>query len=886
MKAPLAFLQLFLRKEDRSEILGDLQEAHALRRKEVGSTAAAFWLWRQACSIAVKLTADRIQQRGGHRGDHHGDHGDIRPASTGSRAAILEEGFRDLRFGLRGLRGRPVFALTAVLTLAVGAGMTTTMFALVDAIMLRPLPGDNSRGVVYLGVESEDGRASASPTPELLRLVDEHSAAFSRVEAYSIRRYSVAVDGEPTRIRGAQASSGFFSFLGVGTQRGRGFVADDGPGSENLVVVLSHTFWNERFAGSEDVVGRAMVIDGEAREIVGVLPREFRLHTYAEPLFWIPGGRGAGSLADGDPVEGALARLADGVSLEAARAEIDAIVQNNPLTPRADMTWVGTVSTPADLLDPSLRKTIVVLQFAAILVLLIACGNLANLLLAQGAARSRELAVKAALGASRWRLARQLLVECGILGALGAMGGLLLAFWGLRSLPIFLPPGYAGFSLSPEVLVASLGVSLGGTLVAGLLPAFRASRRNLTAPINGATRGDLTLPRRASVPRLLVVLEVGMALVLLLSAGLLVKSFAGLITGDVGFAREDLLAVRLELPASEYPQEESRLAFLGQLRDELRARFPERLGAATVATGLVEGIAASVDSLATGSSPREDDDQLLIVWGVAHDYFEVVGVPLIEGPGFAEGMDTEAERDVIVNDTLARRYFPDGFAVGQQLRIGDEWHRVAAVAGSVKLPAMAQNTLDDLQLFVPLHRNVGNDFQILARIRGERGVAVDRLKEAVWSVDRSLPILDIVEVEDALADSLGRERSNALLMALYAMTALTLSAVGIYGVVAQSVGQQVREIGIRIALGATPEGEVTRVVGRGMATVGCGVLLGALGFAALGPILSELLHGVSSRDPLVLAAGASLVVGVTLIATWLPARQAAAEDLVSSLRGG
>jgi predicted permease len=793
---------------------------------------------------------------------------------------------RDVRFSFRALRKRPAFALAAVLTLAVGTGMTTTMFTLVDAVILRPLPGTNAEGMFYLELESDNGRVSTSPTPEFLRLIRDHASSFSRVEAYATQDYSIAVDGEPSRVRGGQASEGFFSFLGVGSQLGRTFLPGDGLGSGTPVVVLSHTFWAKRFGERADVLGRVMVIGGRTHEIVGVLPRDFRVDTPEEALLWIPEGAAGDLFAEGVPLEGALARLTEGVSVESARAELDALVQNNPLARRADMGWVGKVYAPGDLIDPALKKAMLILQAGAVLVLLIACGNLTNLLLAQGETRARELALRASLGAGRGRLVRQLLVECGVLGALGGVGGVFLTIWALEALPLFLPPGYAGFSMNGEVLLFSTAVSMIGVLVAGLLPSLKGSRRNLSEVMKGAGGHRRGRTRNVGVRQALVSGEVAMAFVLLVSAGLLLKSFSGLMTADVGFPPEELLSLRLDLPLESYGEDEARLAFLRQLRDEIGTGLPSQVGSATVATGLVEGLsAASGPVVPEGITGGDEEDQLLITWGVAPDYFEVVGVTLAGGRGFREGEGREGEELVIVNQEIASRFFAGQEAVGRRLRIDDDWYRIVGVAGSVDLPALAQSALGDLQVFFPLEQDISSSFHVLARVGGDRGGAVERLKEAVWRVDPSLPILDVSMVEDALAESLNEQRSNAMLMILFALTALSLGAVGIYGVVAYTVGLQIREIGIRVAVGATQDREVARVLWGGMRSVGLGLILAAAGFMVLSSTLSGLLHQVSSRDPFVISLGTSAVVAVSLLSTWLPARRAAGSDPVNSLKG-
>ncbi|MFC1791274.1 ABC transporter permease, partial [Gemmatimonadota bacterium] len=657
---------------------------------------------------------------------------------------LLEDVIRDLRFGLRNLRKRPVFALAAILTLSVGIGMTATMFTLVDAVVLRPLPGSNAQGLVYLELETEDGQMSTSPSPQLLRLVRDHASSFTRIEAYATEDFNLMVDGEPLRGSGARASTGFFDFLGVRPALGRGFVPDDGLGTGNPVVVLSHTLWAERFGEDRGVPGRTMGINGRVYEIIGVLPRDFRVDTPREALFWIPEGSAGELFTEGIPVEGALAQLAEGVTPDVARAELDAIVRNNPLEQRANLEWIGKVHTPGDLIDPSLRRAILISQAAALLVLLIACGNLANLLLAQGETRARELALRASLGAGRGRLVRQLLVESLALGAFGGIGGILLTIWALQALPLFLPPGYGGFALNGKVFLFASGVSILSVLGAGLLPALKGSKRDLAEVIKGVDalpRGPL---RRVGVRQLLVTAEVAMAFVLLVSAGLLLKSFAGLMAGDVGFDRRDLLVLRLDLPEERYADAEAKLSFFDQLQDGIRTGLPDELGSATLASGLVEDLAATFSPLVPeGSEGGGGEPSALILWGVDPDYFDVVGVPLLQGRGFREEDGRRGEEVVIISENVARRYFPDADPVGRRVRLREDWYRVVGVSGSVQLPVFAQNNFGDLQLFFPFRQDPGSGLSAIARVRGDRAAAIDLLKEAIWGIDSSLPILDV-----------------------------------------------------------------------------------------------------------------------------------------------
>jgi len=797
---------------------------------------------------------------------------------------VLEDLGRDIRFGLRNLRKRPAFTTAAVVTLSLGIGMTTTMFVLVDAVLLRPLPGANTAGMVYLEMESEDLSMSVSPTPQLLRLVRDHATSFSQVEAYTTEELSLSVDGEPLRARGAKASVGFFSFLGVQPALGRTFLPADGLGTTNPVVVLSHTLWVERFASSPDVVGQSIRIGDRLHQVVGVLPKDFRVDTPVEALLWIPEGNAGALFAEDVRMEGALARLAEGVSLEAARAELDAIIRTNPLESRADVEWVARIYTPADLVDSSLKRAVLILQAAALIVLLVGCGNLTNLLLAQGETRAREFALRASLGARQGRLVRQLLTENLLLGILGGLGGIVLTVWALGALPLFLPPGYAGFVPDAGAFLFATGIALASVLVVGLLPALQGSKRGLAEVIKGGAGPAAVGRRRVGIRQVLVTAEVAMTVLLLVGAGLLVRSFAGLSRMDVGFETEGLLTMHLEVQEYGYDDPAARTAFFEQLKDAVELGLPAEMGEATLASGLVENLAASFAPLSAEGAEVVDTEPLVVInWGVVPGYFKMIGLPIRQGREFTEEDSDGGESPVIISESVAARYFAGVDPVGHRLLVGEDPHQVVGVANSVRLPALERGRVGELQLFFPMGEDNGA-VSILVRARRDRAEVVNVLKQIIWRIDPALPVMDIALVDDLLADSLAEDRSNALLMILFSLTALLLGAVGIYGIVAYSVSRRIREMGIRMALGASPGETVSRLVMSGMGTVSIGLVLGAVGAVALGAPFTGLLHEVDPRDPLVFTVVLSITAGVSLLATWLPARRTAGSGPIEALK--
>lgn len=798
---------------------------------------------------------------------------------------FLDDLCRDLVFGLRTLTRRPAFALTGILTLSLGIGMTTTMFTMVDSVLLRPLPGSNARDLVYLELESPERDVTTSPTPELLRVVRDHASSFSTVEAYTSERFNLVVDGEPLRVRGARASAGFFSFLGIRPALGRLFVPGDAVGGNAPVAVLSHPFWMEHFGGDRRALGQTIRIGDLLCEIVGVLPRDFRVDARLEMALWIPMGSAGAVPEEGIRLEGALAKLAPDATLEGARAEMETIIRNNPLAQLAGMEWTARVRNPEEFIDPDFRQAILILQVAALFVLLIGCGNLTNLLLAQGETRSRELAVRASLGARRGRLVKQLLAENLILGLLGGAGGFLLTHWALQALPFFLPPGYSGFSPDRNALFLAAGLSLFSVFAVGILPAWRGSRRQLAGVIKVAP--EATGRRRGvGVRQLLVAGQVGLAVVMLISAALLAKSFASLRGMDTGFEPEGLMTFRVDLPEETYPDEKAQRLFYEQLLDRLSERVPPELAETTVATGLVENLAAGFFAISAEGGAAEDqgDPILSFTRSVAPGYFATLEISMTQGREFLKGEDRSDESLIIISQEVARQHFSDGNAVGRNLRLDEDTYRVVGVIQGVALPSLAQSRFGENQLYFPLYQTPHAGITVIARALGNREAVVDLVRQTIRELDPTLPIQKIALVKDLLAESLSEERSNSLLMGLFALTALLLGVLGIYGVVAYSVSQQIREIGVRLALGASKGEVVSRVVRGGMMTVLAGLVLGGLGAAGLGSVLSSLLYQVQPRDPWVFFGVLFLIFGVSLLATWLPARRAAGEAPLESLR--
>jgi putative ABC transport system permease protein len=496
------------------------------------------------------------------------------------------------------------------------------------------------------------------------------------------------------------------------------------------------------------------------------------------------------------------------------------------------------------------------------------------------------MALRASLGATRGRLVRQLLVESLILASLGGAGGVLFTQWATTILPIFLPAGIPALAPAGTVFLFASGLSLFSVLAAGLLPAWKSSRRNLNNVIKGESAQPGGRLRRIGTRQLLVTAEVATAFVLLVAAGLLIKSFSGLRSMDTGFEAENLLTVRVDLPEDRYEEAEAQLAFLGRLTEDLREGIPPQMATITVASGLVENLEATFQPLMPEGTQGQDEahPQLILTRRVDTGYFRTLGLPILQGRDFSEADEEGDETVVIINEAVARQYFPAGDAVGKRLYLGEDRYRVLAVSGIIHLPILLTQGRDLLQLFFPIRADPSDGFTVVARVVGDPGATVDRVKEIIRRIDPTIPVQKIAMVDELLADALNQEKSNSLLMGLFALSALVLGALGIYGVVAYSVSRRIREMGIRVALGASKGGVVAQVVLGGMKTVAGGIALGALGALAMGATLSRLLHEVDPRDPQVFALVTAVITGVALAASWLPARRAAGSEPLDSLK--
>jgi putative ABC transport system permease protein len=817
---------------------------------------------------------------------------------------------REIRHALRSLARSPGFTAVTVVTLALGIGANVAIFSVVDAVLLRPLPfpEPDELTTVWLHNPAQGIDEDITSYPSFLDW-REGGSSFERmvgVRGLSVNLTGAAGEagGEAEELRGAAVTEGFFSMLGVAPALGRGFSDREGVDGDTRVTVLSHELWTRRFGADRSILGRAIRLGGEPYRVVGVMPPGARFPEDAElwmplsfdgPLQGLREARGALFL----PVYG---RLSDGVTLARAQAEMDAVAAR--LEERYPDANAGTgilLEPLAETVVGDVRQTLLVLLGAVALVLLIACANLANLLLARGAGHTRELAVRAALGAGGVGLARRVMVESLLLGFAGGALGLAGATAGVRALlalaPADLPriaalggPEAVGaLGVSWPVFVFALAAALATGLLFGLLPALRAAR---VAPgealrTGGAGSvgpgGPLGRARHA-----FVAVQFALALVLLAGAGLMVRSGVLLQRVDPGFEPRGVLSFRISLPSAEYPEGEPVRSFYRRLLESLEGA-PGVESADAVSTLMLSRLPNSAPIAVEGATDvSEADANLPIPYdAVSPGFFRTLRIPLLDGRTFTAADRAGGTPVAVVNRALARRYFPEGRAVGGRLTFGDpssdaEWIEVVGVVGDARRSGLEREARPSV--YLPTGQWTPHRMTVVARTAGEPAALVPAVRRAVRELDPEQPVTEVRTLGEALARTGDTRRFATWLIGLFSVVAVALAAVGIYGVMAYAVGRSRREIGVRIALGAHP-GQVARgVVARGMKLVVAGLAVGLAGAFALTRFLGTLLYGTGPTDPLTFALVVTALAGVALAANLLPARRAARTDPLTVLR--
>jgi putative ABC transport system permease protein len=791
----------------------------------------------------------------------------------------VESLWSDIRYGARRLVQAPGFASVAILTLALGIGLNTAIFSLIDAMLLRPLPYPAPERLVFLTEWSEQV-PDMSFSVANFKDVRDQSRSFSELGAFRSESFTLTGLGEAERLDGRQASAGFLPALGLEPLIGRfPTPEEDRPGAER-VAVLSEGLWARRFGRDRGVLGQALTLSGESYTVIGVAPARF--HTSWQrvdlftPLLQLEDRLGGAERRGSHPGIYVVGRLEGGASVEAARTEVVSIAKRlAEQYPESSARQSMTLEPLTSVVVGDTRGALLVLLGAVAMVLLIACANVANLLLARGAARRRELALRTALGASRRRVARQLLTESLLLSLAGGGLGLLLAELTLRGLLTLIPEAAAGVEqvrLHPAILAFTALLSLATGVLFGLAPAWQAARQDPHDALKEGGRGIQGGGYR--LRQGLVVAEMALSVLLLVGAGVLLRSFQRVIEADPGFDPEGVVTATLRLPAVGYEEKGRITLFARQVLERVQALPGVSSAAATLP--LLGGWQTSF--YVEGSPPPAPGEQPSTdITRVSGEYFETMRVPLQRGRLFDERDSAEAPPVCIVDTTFAQAWWPGEDPLGKRLKPGGAdsdapWLEVVGVVGHVKNYGVDQDSR--VETYVPYDQNPVPGFNLVVRGAGAGPSLSEGLREAVRAVDPTIPLYDVRRLEDVVSDSQSDRRIAALLVGSFAALALLLAAVGLYGVVSYSVSQQTGEIGVRLALGAARRDILKLVVGRGMLLAVIGVGLGLLGALALSRVMGAVLFEVSPTDPATYSASPLLLSLIALAACYLPARRA------------
>jgi putative ABC transport system permease protein len=800
---------------------------------------------------------------------------------------MLETLLQDARYGARILVKSPVFAAVAVLTLAVGVGANTAIFSVVNAVLLKSLPYHNSGRLVLLSAAEQSGGRGTISVPE----AQDFAARLTTLEDFAaMQTQSVNLTGgaQPERVRGAFVTANFFEVFNLPPVAGRTFArGEDQPGAERVVVV-NEGFWQRRLNSDPQFARQRLILNGEPYSVVGVVPSSFRHPFDAEVEIWMTAQHFPGYAARRDArFLFGVGHLKPGVTREQAQAEAGAVAaQMAQAYPEENAGRGAAVEMLEETTVRHIRPTLLALFAAVGCILLIACSNLANLTLARGAARQKEFALRSALGAGRWRIVRQLLTETTLLALLGGGAGLLLARWGVDALlaanPGVLPPGEV--RLDASVLLFTLGASVLTGLLFGLTPAWQLSRLDLhtTLKEGGRAGGDGSGAQRAR--NVFIVVQVALAFVLLVGGALFMKSFYTLLQVNPGFNPENLLTLEYRLPRNKYVERPAQWEFHRRVVEELR-QVP---GVQTAA--LIRGLPLTGNSgsarvvLPGGATPPKGQEPQVQFNTATPGYFETMGIPLVKGRLFGDGDRLDTPAAFIINQTLARRFWPDQDPVGKQIKLveDDTTGTVVGVVGDAKHDWLSEEQRP--QLYNSYSQSPGFFATVVVRTQVEPMTLSQAVREAVWKVDKDQPVWKVRTVESLLAYNVADKRFLMLLMGVFAALALTITAVGLYGIVNYTVGRRTHEIGIRMALGARAGDVLRLVVGHGMRLALAGVAIGLITSFALTRFIQSLLFGVSATDALTFVGVPALLGGVALLACYIPARRATKVDPLVALR--
>lgn len=804
----------------------------------------------------------------------------------------MDSFLKDIRYGVRSLMRRPALTIIAIITLAIGIGANSAIFSVVNALLIKPLPFPELERIVAIW-ETQPSRGVVRNEASMANFLDwrAQNQTFEQMGLY--RWWSTNLTGleTPERIQGFLVTGNFLDVLGVKPALGRGFAADEDQPGKDEVAILTHGLWQRRFGGDPGIVNKTITLNGVTRTVIGVMPQGFNYPAGAEvlaPLEITP------ELARSRQSHSyyVVGRLKPDISLDRAQADLAMIASRLEKEYAESNTGWGIVVYPIVEDAVRLYKTAVLALMAAVgFVLLIVCANVANLMLARAAGRQKEMALRAALGAGRWRLVRQLLTESVMLALVGGALGVLIAFWGVDLLRTLNPgkaaqfaPGWDRIAVNPAVLGFNLGLSLFSGLLFGLIPAWQISKTRLNETLKEGGRQTSSGSHR--LRGLLVISEVALSLMLLVSAGLLMRTFLVLVKTEPGFNPDNVMTMRLTLPAAKYKEESQRAAFFQEL--VRRVQSLAGVESAAAVNYLPLGGSNSSDSFLVEGIPEPPPGQEFMgrYRNCTPDYFRTMAIPVLKGRAFTDQDKPASPPVIIVNETMAQRYWPGSGPIGKRVRFNAPlsdapWMQVVGVVQDVKHDLQTPVTTD---YYLPHAQDVWSSMVLVARTKGDPLSVAAEMRQQVWSIDKDQPVFDVQTMEQVRAFSVSLYSFSAGSLGIFAAIALLLAAIGIYGVMSYAVMQRTQEIGIRMALGARAVDVLKLVVRNGMSLALIGVVAGLVGAFAMTRLLQSLLFGVTPTDALTFGVVTFGLLLVALLACYLPARRATRVDPLVALR--
>jgi predicted permease len=805
---------------------------------------------------------------------------------------------KELRYGIRGLLKHPGFTAIAVLTLALGIGANTAVFSVVNAVLLRPLPYSDPARLVTIWEESPEREMFQMPV-SLANQRDwvDQNTTFEQIAAYTFAELNLTGAGEPARLLTVRSSANLFSLVGAQPVLGRGFLPEEDKEGANRVVVLSNGVWRSRFGSNPEVIGRSLTLNNQSHTVVGVMPAGVQFpvgfgymgKVLNDPVdLYVPIAPRANELRRGNYSFFAIGRLKPGVSIEQARADMTTIESRLEQQYPEGNTGIGVSLVPTyEQTVKEIRPALLVLLGAVGFLLLIACANIANLMLARTASREKEIAIRTALGASRLHVLRLLLVESLLLSLAGGLLGLLLALWGTDALIALAPdsiPRLNEVGIDVRVFSFTLAIALMTGIIFGLIPALQSAKPDLNEALKEGTRGSTGGVGGRRTRSALVAVEVALSLVLLIGAGLMIKSFVRLQQMSLGFNPDNLLTANLTLSRTKYADDHQRQAFFKDALQRLQSLPGVQAVAATTALPLTLSISGTDFRIEGRPEPAEGQEPMTNTSGVSPDYFRALGVPVLKGREFTHRDTSDAPLVAVINNDLAQVYFPNEDPLGKRntLTDGESWVSIVGVAGDVKRLGLDTNVKPEV--YLPYFQAASPSMSLVVRSNLDPSSLATAMKSQVQMIDKDLPLDETKTMEELLAESNSGRRFNMLLLSLFAGVALLLAIVGIYGVMSYTVAQRTKEIGIRVAIGAQASDVFRMVIGHGMMLALIGIVFGLVAAYGVTRLMTSMLFGVEPTDPTTFVGIALLLAVVAFVACYIPGRRATKVDPLVALR--